>query len=334
MHWYWWTTAWLCIYRDLYEQYSPALHCTGAAFLSNWALLLLISFLLSIGMAMAIKSNRFVHLCFLLFVVSTVLLQTTDGRSWKKRPLRQPCRNLVLYFHDVLYNGKNAGNATSTLVGAPQGANLTLLSGKDNQFGDLAVFDDPITLDNNFHSPPVGRAQGFYLYDMKNTFSAWLGFTFVLNSTDHKGTITFGGADPILTKYRDISVVGGTGDFLMTRGIATVNTDSYEGDVYFRLRVNITLYECYWFCFLLLRLFSPSALHFYVHFSWVGVFFFMHEAPKCCSVQWNNVVLDQLLNNVFRSVGRPYPIYLRSRKNSMVIDSSLWWSRKNSMVIV
>lgn len=191
------------------------------------------------------KYNRAAQLCFVWLVVSTVLLQSSDGHSWKKHPLPKPCRNLVLYFHDVIYNGLNADNATSTLVGAPQGANLTLLSGKDNHFGDLAVFDDPITLDNNFHSPPVGRAQGFYFYDMKNTSSSWLGFTFVLNSTDYKGTITFSGADPILTKYRDISVVGGTGDFLMARGIATISTDAYEGDVYFRLCVNITLYECY-----------------------------------------------------------------------------------------
>lgn len=150
-----------------------------------------------------------------------------------------------MYFHDIIYDGTNAKNATATLVGAPHGANLTHLAGKDNDFGDLAVFDDPITLDNNFHSLPVGRAQGFYLYDMKTIFNAWLGFTFVLNSTDYKGTITFAGADPVLAAYRDISVVGGTGDFLMARGIATISTDAYEGNVYFRLRVNITLYEWY-----------------------------------------------------------------------------------------
>jgi hypothetical protein len=170
-----------------------------------------------------------------------------DAANHKIRSTRvplKPCRNLVLYFHDILYNGKNAKNATSAIVGAPQWGNLTTLT-VNNHFGDLAVFDDPITLDNNLHSRPVGRAQGFYLYDMKNTFSSWLGFTFVLNSTDYRGTITFGGADPILTKYREISVVGGTGDFLMARGIANVSTDAFEGDVYFRLRVNITLYECY-----------------------------------------------------------------------------------------
>nr|ACN40439.1 unknown [Picea sitchensis] len=196
-------------------------------------------------MTMSVKaSSRAVHLCILWLLISTVLLQLTDGFVWKKPKYPKPHWKKVLYFHDILYNGKNAKNATSTIVAAPQGANLTSLT-DDNHFGDLAVFDDPITLDNNMHSPPVGRAQGFYLYDMKNTFSAWLGFTFVLNSTDHRGTITFAGADPILTKYRDISVVGGTGDFLMARGIATISTDAYEGDVYFRLRVNITLYECY-----------------------------------------------------------------------------------------
>ncbi|GLJ44771.1 hypothetical protein SUGI_0941630 [Cryptomeria japonica] len=192
---------------------------------------------------MAMRSDRVLQLCILCLVVSAMVFKSADCHRGRKR-LPKPCKNFVLYFHDIIYNGKNAHNATSALVAAPQGANLTIMTG-NNHFGNLAVFDDPITLDNNLHSPPVGRAQGFYFYDMKNTFSSWLGFTFVLNSTHHKGTITFNGADPILVKYRDISVVGGTGDFLMARGIATIDTDAYEGDVYFRLRVNITLYECY-----------------------------------------------------------------------------------------
>ncbi|GLJ19740.1 hypothetical protein SUGI_0357510 [Cryptomeria japonica] len=191
---------------------------------------------------MAIMAGRVLHLFLVWLVVYATLQKSADCQRWKKM-LPKPCRNLVLYFHDIIYNGKNADNATSALIAAPQGANLTILT-DHNHFGDLAVFDDPITLDNNLLSPPVGRAQGFYLYDMKNFFSAWLGFTFVLNSTDYKGTITFAGADPAL-KQRDISVVGGTGDFIMARGIATLSTDSVEGDVYFRLRVNITLYECY-----------------------------------------------------------------------------------------
>lgn len=156
----------------------------------------------------------------------------------------KPCKNLVLFFHDVVYNGKNADNATAVIVGAPQWGNLTILANQFH-FGNVVVFDDPITLDNNFHSTPIGRAQGQYMYDTKNTFTAWLGFSFVLNSTDYQGSINFIGADPIMIKARDISVVGGTGDFFMHRGVATIMTDAYEGEVYFRLRVDIKFYECW-----------------------------------------------------------------------------------------
>jgi hypothetical protein len=48
-----------------------------------------------------------------------------------------------------------------------------------------------------------------------------------------------------MNKTRDVSVIGGTGDFIMARGIATLMTDAFEGEVYFRLRVDIQLYECW-----------------------------------------------------------------------------------------
>ncbi|XP_051137376.1 dirigent protein [Andrographis paniculata] len=157
---------------------------------------------------------------------------------------RRPCKRMVFYFHDILYNGKNAGNATAAIVAAPAWGNTTILSGQ-NHFGDVVVFDDPITRDNNLHSPAVGRAQGMYLYDKKEIFTAWLGFSFVFNSTELKGSLTFAGADPLMNKTRDVSVIGGTGDFFMARGIATLSTDAFEGEVYFRLCTDIKLYECW-----------------------------------------------------------------------------------------
>ncbi|KAL5713379.1 hypothetical protein ACHQM5_015459 [Ranunculus cassubicifolius] len=176
--------------------------------------------------------------------VLLLFLFTLSGSSAKRKHSREPCQTLKLFFHDILYNGKNAENATSAIVAAPQGSNLTILAPLSH-FGNIVVFDDPITLDNNFHSPPVGRAQGMYIYDRKDTFTAWLAFTFALNSTEHQGTISFIGADPLLNKTRDISVVGGTGDFAMARGIATIMTDAFEGEVYFRLQTDIKLYECW-----------------------------------------------------------------------------------------
>ncbi|XP_054823163.1 dirigent protein-like [Prosopis cineraria] len=171
-----------------------------------------------------------------------LLVITCDGMRIQAE--RKPCRKLVLHFHDILYNGRNAANATSAIVGSPAWGNKIKLSGQ-NHFGDMVVFDDPITLNDNLNSTPVGRAQGFYFYDKKEIFTAWLGFSFVFNSSRLRGSINFAGADPLMNRTRDISIVGGTGDFFMARGIATLITDAFEGEVYFRLRVHIHLHECW-----------------------------------------------------------------------------------------
>ncbi|CAL1373521.1 unnamed protein product [Linum trigynum] len=184
------------------------------------------------------KARSYTAIFFILLIISI------SSSYAKMRKEYKPCKELVLFFHDIIYNGHNKANATSAIVAAPEGANRTILAGEFH-FGNVAVFDDPITLDNNLHSPPVGRAQGMYLYDTKNTYTAWLGFSFSLNSTDHQGSINFVGADPLMNKTRDISIVGGTGDFFMHRGVATVMTDAYEGEVYFRLRVDMKFYECW-----------------------------------------------------------------------------------------
>ncbi|CAK8579280.1 unnamed protein product [Lathyrus sativus] len=171
-----------------------------------------------------------------------MLFALTSAISNKRKP-HKPCKSLVLYFHDILYTGNNAANATSAIVAAPEGASLTKLA-PQSHFGNIIVFDDPITLNHSLYSKLVGRAQGFYIY-AKNTYTSWLSFTFVLNTTHHQGTITFAGADPIVAKTRDISVTGGTGDFFMHRGIAVVTTDAFEGEAYFRIGVDIKFFECW-----------------------------------------------------------------------------------------
>lgn len=109
----------------------------------------------------------------------------------------------------------------------------------------LVIFDDPVTKDHHLVSPPVGRAQGFYFYDRKSSYNAWFAYTLVFDSGEYNGTINIMGADIIGQKSRDLSVVGGTGDFFMARGIATLQTDTVEGFDYFRLRMDIKLYDCY-----------------------------------------------------------------------------------------
>ncbi|XP_038688035.1 disease resistance response protein 206-like [Tripterygium wilfordii] len=181
--------------------------------------------------------------CVVLVFFFFLAISSCSAYETKKKQYK-PCKELVLFFHDILYNGKNEQNATAVIVAAPEGFNRTILANQFH-FGNIVVFDDPITVDNNLHSPSIGRAQGMYIYDTKNTFTSWFGLSFFFNSTQHQGSINFVGADPILVKARDISVVGGTGDFFMHRGIATLMTDAFEGEVYFRLRVDIKFYECW-----------------------------------------------------------------------------------------
>ncbi|KAK4435430.1 Disease resistance response protein [Sesamum alatum] len=118
---------------------------------------------------MATKTQAAALLLCLLIAASSATVY-----SRKPRHPRTPCRELTFFFHDVLFNGHNHDNATAAIVGSPQWGNKTAMA-KPNNFGDMVVFDDPITLDNNFHPPPVGRAQGMYLYDQWSTYGAWLG---------------------------------------------------------------------------------------------------------------------------------------------------------------
>ncbi|KAL5816668.1 hypothetical protein ACOSQ3_025046 [Xanthoceras sorbifolium] len=78
------------------------------------------------------------------------LLSTASHHNSKKFRARKPCKRLAFYFHDIIYNGKNSHNATSAIVGAPAWGNRITLAGQSH-FGDLVVFDDPITLNNNLH---------------------------------------------------------------------------------------------------------------------------------------------------------------------------------------
>lgn len=109
----------------------------------------------------------------------------------------------------------------------------------------LVVFDDPITIDQNLMSTPIARAQWFYLYNMKSKYNAWFAYTLVFNSSEYYGTLNIMGADIIDQKTRDLSIVGGTGNFFMARGVVTFSTDAVEGLGYFRLKMDIKLYECY-----------------------------------------------------------------------------------------
>jgi hypothetical protein len=197
-----------------------------------------------------------------LTVVVVVFLLGFTGTAHCRKSLvssdhpEEQCQKMTLYLHDFLFNSttNNMANATSATA-----ANPSALS-NSTYFGMLVVFDDPVTEGKELpvvgktkepvasfqkKKEPVARAQGFYFYDKKDSFNAWYGLSFVFNSTAHNGIINLMGAGLMGEKMRDLYIAGGTRDFFMARGVATLRTDAFEGMDYFRLRVDIELYVCY-----------------------------------------------------------------------------------------
>ncbi|KAJ0105866.1 hypothetical protein Patl1_17604 [Pistacia atlantica] len=172
---------------------------------------------------------------FLLLVASPSALASRKSSKYPK-----PCKQIVLYYHDILFGRTRNILSNSTSYRITNATNLG-----NYQFGSLIIFDDPITKDENLRSPPVAAAQGMYVYDMRTDYSTFFAFSLIFNSTEHKGTINIMGSDPLGAPTRDLSVVGGTGDFFMARGIVTFTTEAIESIEYFRLKMDIKLYECY-----------------------------------------------------------------------------------------
>ncbi|XP_010455526.1 PREDICTED: dirigent protein 13-like [Camelina sativa] len=175
---------------------------------------------------------------FTSFIFLSVLLNQSNAVS-SFRNLAKPCKRFVVHLHNVAYDGNNTANATSATVVKPVGLG-------DFSFGNFIIMDNPVTMDENYLSKPVARAQGFFFYHGKWKFDSWLSFSVVFNSTKHKGALNIMGENPFMEPTRDLPVVGGTGDFIMTRGIATLTTDLIQVPKYFRIKMDIKLYECYY----------------------------------------------------------------------------------------
>ncbi|ESQ38389.1 hypothetical protein EUTSA_v10028996mg [Eutrema salsugineum] len=187
---------------------------------------------------MANQTSKQIFKTLLSFFLFVLLLSDTVSSVRKSINLKKPCKRFVLHFHNIAYDGDNADNATSATIVNPLGLG-------DFSFGKFVIYDNPLTMDENYLSEPVARAQGFFFYNKKTTYNSWFASTLIFNSTQHKGTLTLIDANPFMEPTRDLSIVGGTGDFIMSRGVVTFTTDFFEGSKYFRIKMDIKLYECY-----------------------------------------------------------------------------------------
>uniref|UniRef100_A0A0E0I4L0 Dirigent protein n=1 Tax=Oryza nivara TaxID=4536 RepID=A0A0E0I4L0_ORYNI len=152
-----------------------------------------------------------------------------ERRPWPPEQQQEELRRRAMHGdEDILYDFSNStSNSTSAAATKPTPLS-TAVSSPGYFFGRVVVFNDPMT-EGRALPPSLEETAR----DKKDDFSAWFAFSVVFNSTAHRGTLNLMGANPNAAT-RDISVVGGTGDFFMSRGVATLRTDAIEGFKYFR----------------------------------------------------------------------------------------------------
>ncbi|PKI68586.1 hypothetical protein CRG98_010990 [Punica granatum] len=113
------------------------------------------------------------------------------------------------------------------------------------QFGTVYATDDKLTESYDRNSTEVGRAQGLYVNSALDGSDLHLVMSLVFTSGEFNGsTLEIQGADRFYLKYREVSVVSGTGKFRLARGyivLETVFIDIKNSNAI--IRCNVTVYH-------------------------------------------------------------------------------------------
>ncbi|CAI9769048.1 unnamed protein product [Fraxinus pennsylvanica] len=133
---------------------------------------------------------------------------------------KEKLTKLHFYFHDTV-SGKNI---TSYMVAQ---SNITFKS--PTSFGLVSVADDPLRVGPEPDSKIMGQAQGIYGLDSLEELGLLMILNLVFMDGKYNGsTLSVLGHNPVLHKYREMPIVGGSGVFRLARGIATAQTVWYN----------------------------------------------------------------------------------------------------------
>ncbi|KAF0896807.1 hypothetical protein E2562_028105 [Oryza meyeriana var. granulata] len=114
------------------------------------------------------------------------------------------------------------------LTGATPTA-VQVLNGPGGHFGDTIVIDDVLTATASRSSSAVGRAMGQYIWASAGNPELLVSMEVVLTSGPYAGSsVTVVGRDDIGAPVRELSVVGGTGQFRMATGYVLWKTVSLD----------------------------------------------------------------------------------------------------------
>ncbi|KAJ7294986.1 hypothetical protein O6H91_01G119100 [Diphasiastrum complanatum] len=122
------------------------------------------------------------------------------------------------YMHDTPFNGPAPSAVPVTAYNASDFQNEL----KNFLFGQIYVFDDPLTQQSPPTSASFGRAQGTYSFVSREEFVAYVSYTVTIQTGTYKGsTLNILGANPNAKPVKTCAIAGGTGHFILARGILT-----------------------------------------------------------------------------------------------------------------
>ncbi|XP_010427710.1 PREDICTED: dirigent protein 21-like [Camelina sativa] len=128
--------------------------------------------------------------------------------------------HLHFYLHDIV----TADKPTSVVVTTGPTTNSSATA-----FGMVAIVDDILTVGPEITSGEVGRAQGMFASTDQKEFSLLMVFNFVFTTGKFSGsTFSLYGRNPIMSKVREMPIIGGTGAFRFGKGYAQAKTVTFN----------------------------------------------------------------------------------------------------------
>lgn len=120
------------------------------------------------------------------------------------------------------------------VTSGPSPTAVRVVKGPRGYFGNTFVMDDKLT--EGTSSATLGRAQGYYMCASVANLELLVTMNVVLTAGPYAGSsITVVGRDDVNTPVRELSVVGGTGQFRMARGYVlwkTVTTEIIDLEIF------------------------------------------------------------------------------------------------------
>ncbi|KAL5573370.1 hypothetical protein UlMin_022967 [Ulmus minor] len=164
----------------------------------------------------------------LLFVLLLVAITIPPNEALKET-------KIVFFLQDV----SSGSNATVVPVTGITGKPWSFRS-----FGTIFAVDDPITQTPDRKSTPIGRAQGMFLTSALDGSNVLVSISIVFTNAEYYNgsTLELQGISKQNERYKEISVVSGTGSFRLARGYATFETIYYDDRTnYSIIRTTISL---------------------------------------------------------------------------------------------